>query len=232
VSVQMRAAPVVEVRLNEDFTAALSAALETARQRGLISGSLTPGDLLRFSQALTIAERVPDAEDEQTARLHAAIEEAAGRAIADLDAMRIREGGYLRADFEQRHGLLETLIGRIVEGAAAGRATVEGRLAARLRELSFEAPPDPAAVAQEIVRFAARSDISEEVVRFRGHLAHWRTLADADEPCGRKLEFLLQEMNREINTIGSKAEGTDVPSLIVTAKAELERMREQAQNVE
>ena len=82
------------------------------------------------------------------------------------------------------------------------------------------------------MRTAARSDISEEVTRFRGHLAHWEALADSPEPCGRKLDFLLQEMNREVNTIGSKADGLGVSELIITAKAELEKMREQVQNVE
>ena len=78
----------------------------------------------------------------------------------------------------------------------------------------------------------ARSDISEELVRFRAHLVHWADLADGAEPCGRKLDFLLQEMNREINTIGSKSEGLQVSPIIVDMKAELERMREQVQNVE
>ncbi len=93
-------------------------------------------------------------------------------------------------------------------------------------------PADPVAVAQEIVRVAQRSDITEEVTRFRGHLAHWEALTGGPEPCGRKLDFLLQEMNREINTIGSKADGLQVSELIIQAKAELERMREQVQNVE
>ena len=101
-----------------------------------------------------------------------------------------------------------------------------------MREISAELPVDQAMIAQEIVRAAARSDISEEVTRFRAHLAHWDALADSAEPCGRKLDFLLQEMNREINTIGSKADGLRVSELIITAKAELEKMREQVQNVE
>ena len=82
------------------------------------------------------------------------------------------------------------------------------------------------------MRVAQRSDITEEVIRFRAHLEHWDALTDADEPCGRKLDFLLQEMNREINTIGSKADGVPVSELIIEAKSELERMREQVQNVE
>ena len=76
------------------------------------------------------------------------------------------------------------------------------------------------------------ADITEEVVRFRGHLEHWQSLSDSPEPCGRKLDFLLQEMNREVNTAGSKAEGPTVSELVVALKADLEKMREQAQNVE
>jgi uncharacterized protein (TIGR00255 family) len=91
---------------------------------------------------------------------------------------------------------------------------------------------DPTLIAQEIVRFVARSDITEEIVRFRTHLEHWQELAASREPCGRKLDFLLQELNREINTIGSKAEGAGTSALVVDVKAELERVREQVQNVE
>ena len=87
-------------------------------------------------------------------------------------------------------------------------------------------------VAQEIVKFVGRSDIDEEIVRLKGHLVHWRTIVDDSLACGRRLDFLLQEMNREINTIGSKAEGLEVSKLIVSAKADLERLREQVQNVE
>ena len=82
------------------------------------------------------------------------------------------------------------------------------------------------------MRAAQRSDITEEVTRFRAHLEHWDALTDGEEPCGRKLDFLLQEMNREVNTMGSKADGLRVSELIINAKAELEKMREQVQNVE
>ena len=101
-----------------------------------------------------------------------------------------------------------------------------------MRELRAELQADETAVAQEIAQSAARSDISEEVVAVRGHVAHWVALADSAEPCGRKLDFLLQEMNREVNTMGSKADGLRVSELIIAAKAELEKMREQVQNVE
>jgi uncharacterized protein (TIGR00255 family) len=109
---------------------------------------------------------------------------------------------------------------------------MEQRLTERVAQLRLELQADEAAVAQEIVRTAARSDISEEVERFRAHVSHWVSLAESPEPCGRKLDFLLQEMNREINTMGSKADGLRVSELIIAAKAELEKLREQVQNVE
>jgi uncharacterized protein (TIGR00255 family) len=121
---------------------------------------------------------------------------------------------------------------RVAVAADEGRLAVETRLRERVRELREELQADETAVAQEIVRSAARSDISEELARFRGHIAHWVTLSESIEPCGRKLDFLLQEMHREVNTMGSKADGLRVSELIIAAKAELEKMREQVQNVE
>ena len=125
-----------------------------------------------------------------------------------------------------------SVIERLAGAADEGRSSLEARLQERVREISLDLPVDEAMIAQEIVRTVQRSDISEEVTRFRAHLAHWDALTDADEPCGRKLDFLLQEMNREVNTIGSKADGLRVSELIINAKAELEKMREQVQNVE
>jgi uncharacterized protein (TIGR00255 family) len=232
VSIQLRRPPVVEVELNEPFVDALAQALERARERGLISGSLVPGDLLRFPQALAVRERPPDADEAVAAELQSAAESAVSSALEALDGMRLREGGYLRADLDGRRAALGALIDRIAASAEAGRAGLEARLAERIRDLGLDPQVDAAAIASEIVRFAARSDISEEIVRFKGHLEHWRTLTDSPEPCGRKLDFLLQEMNREANTIGAKAEGPDLSPLIVAAKAELEKMREQVQNVE
>ena len=89
----------------------------------------------------------------------------------------------------------------------AGAEALRGALAERVRELRADASADEAAWRRRSSAFADRSDITEEIVRFRGHLEHWRALSDGAEPCGRKLDFLLQEMNREVNTLGSKAEG-------------------------
>jgi uncharacterized protein (TIGR00255 family) len=231
-SVQLRQAPGIEVEFNDAFGAALEKALEQARSRGLVTGTLQPGDLLRLPQALTIRERPVDADDQARDELAAAARAAIERALADLDAMRVVEGGHLRADLDDRRTIVADLVERIAVAADEGRAAMEERLHARVRELREQLQADETAVAQEIVRSASRSDISEEVARFRAHVSHWVTLADSAEPCGRKLDFLLQEMNREVNTMGSKADGLRVSELIIAAKAELEKMREQVQNVE
>ena len=229
---QLRQVPGVEVEFNDAFGAALEKALDQARSRGLITGTLTPGDILRLPQALTIRERPVEADEAAQAELAARARAAIGRALADLDTMRDTEGAHLRADLDERRNLVRDLVERIAVAADEGRLGVEERLRERVRQLREELQADEAAVAQEIVRMAARSDISEELSRFRAHVSHWVTLADSAEPCGRKLDFLLQEMNREVNTMGSKADGLRVSELIIAAKAELEKMREQVQNVE
>jgi uncharacterized protein (TIGR00255 family) len=232
VSLQLREVPGVDVELNEEFAVALEAALGRARARGLVAGPLTPGDLLRLPQAITIRERQAAGDEELMAQVLDRALTAVDAALVDLDSMRSREGDHLRTDLEQRRTLVSDLVERIAVAADDGRQAMEQRLTERVQQLRADLQADESAVAQEIVRTAARSDISEEVSRFRGHVSHWTALADAPEPCGRKLDFLLQEMNREVNTMGSKADGLRVSELIIAAKAELERMREQVQNVE
>ena len=234
VSVQQRRAPMLEVELNEPFLQALGAALDRAREQGYVQGTMTPGDLLRFPQALAIKDKSedPSATEEQTARVATRVEEAVAAALDDLDDMRTREGGFLRAELDARRRQLGELFDRVAASAEDALDALRVRLGERVKELRADGLADEALVAQEIARFVGRSDITEEVVRFRGHLDHWQALTDSAEPCGRKLDFLLQEMNREVNTTGSKAEGPAVSELIVTLKAELEKMREQVQNVE
>ena len=232
ISVQLRNPAAPSVELNEEFANALSVAIDRARERGLVAGILTPGDLLRLPQAINVRDRAAEQDPEADAQLAVSVEAAVEQALADLDAMRVREGGHLRTDLDARRDMLSSFITRVADAAAEGRIQLEARLQDRVREIGLSVPVDEAMIAQEIVRTAQRSDITEEVTRFRAHLLHWETLASGPEPCGRKLDFLLQEMNREVNTIGSKADGLRVSELIIDAKAELEKMREQVQNVE
>jgi uncharacterized protein (TIGR00255 family) len=231
ISLQLRQNSAPHIELNEEFAKALSDAMEQARDRGLVAGELTPGDLLRLPQALIIREKLPESGG-VSALLGTVVDEAIESGIGQLEEMRVREGVHLRADLDTRKGLLAGFIARIAAAANTGREELEARLLERARELAAALPIDQAALSQEVVRVAQRSDISEEITRFHGHLAHWDALSDSPEPCGRKLDFLLQEMNREVNTIGSKADGLQVSEVVIEAKAELERMREQVQNVE
>lgn len=231
ITAQIKQEPGLAIEVNERALEVVAEALESLRGRGIVTGGLSAGDLLRLPQVVTIRERTaesPGAPPPVMAAVLAAVEAA----LEQLGAMRTREGAYLRADLDERRAAMARLVDGIAAAAEDGRAAFQTRLADRVRELTGDLQLDAAAVAQEVVRLAARSDISEELVRLGGHLAHWQALADGAEPCGRKLDFLLQEMNREVNTIGSKAEGGLTPELIIEAKAELEKMREQAQNVE
>jgi uncharacterized protein (TIGR00255 family) len=232
ISLQLRQTPGVEVEFNEQFARALETALDRARERNLISGTMSPGDLLRLPQAITIREKPADDNAALLTEVAERACDAVNAALADLDTMRATEGHHLRGDLDQRRAFVAGLVELIATAADEGRAAMEERLTERVAQLRQELQADETAVAQEIVRIAGRSDISEEVARFRGHVSHWSILAEGPEACGRKLDFLLQEMNREVNTMGSKADGLRVSELIIAAKAELEKMREQVQNVE
>ena len=233
VSLQLRQAMSWDVQVNEPVIAALDAATAKLRESGVITGSLTLSDLLRIPQAVSVREVAVDAaapDGGTTADL--LVLSSVTEALQALDTMRVTEGELLGRDLAQRIEGLAALVEEIVDQAQSAQDTLQARLQERVSALNIEPAADHAALASEIVRFVARSDIQEEIVRFRSHITHWQALADGPEPCGRKLDFLIQEMNREINTIGSKAEGTLVPAHVVTAKAELERLREQVQNVE
>jgi len=230
VTARRRTPPPVEVEVDEGLIAALMEVAERPDVARATGGGWTVGELLAFPRVLTVAEKT--AETETDGDVQAAVADAVADALQELDLMRTNEGGHLRTDLDGRLAALGDLVDRVEQCAAAAADTLGQRLTARLAELGSEVHADQAALAQEIVRFVARSDIHEEVTRLRAHVAHWGALADAREPCGRKLDFLLQEMNREVNTIGSKADGRETSELVVAAKAELEKLREQAQNVE
>ena len=232
ITVLMRRPPGIEVELNAPFVNALATALDQAREAGLVDGLLSPGDLVRLPQALTIREQAAGEGEQDLGTVGTLVERAAEEALAALDEMRRHEGRNLRVDLDGRRAALAAAIDQVEREVGRGEAELRARLAKRVEDLRGDLSLDPAAIAQEVVKFVARSDISEELVRFRAHLDHWAALSDGPEPCGRKLDFLLQEMNREVNTIGSKAEGRAISELVVGLKADLEKMREQVQNVE
>ncbi len=231
VTIRALQTPTVAVSLNEPLAEALTAAVEAAREKGLVEGRLTSGDLLRFPQAVIVQEQ--EATTAAREALETVVTETVCSALRELDTMRKREGEFLANDLASRCETLAHLVRQFETAAAEGAEDLRQRLHQRLKDLRLDTPGvDGETLSQELVKYAARSDVSEELTRLRGHLAHWSGLVNGDEPCGRKLDFLLQEMNREVNTLGAKSEGAGISELVVAAKAELEKLREQVQNVE
>ena len=230
ITTQLKSAPAVDVELNTSLVDALLRAATETQDREGVSGGLSTGDLLRFPQVVTVREQPTD--EAAWFRVCDAVRAAVGEGLTEWDEMRRREGEMLGRDLTERAEVLTGLVERIVDEAAAGESAHRERLTTRVAELESHIDVDDVAVAQEVVKWAARSDIHEEVARMRGHLEHMAHLCAEPESCGRKLDFLVQEMNREVNTIGSKAEGRGIAPLVVAAKAEIEKLREQIQNVE
>ena len=233
ISAELASTQIRDVVLDEALLERLAGVFAVARERGLVSGEITVADVLRMPQVVEVkvraAENGPGMVTDTVADL---VQRTIGEALQALVGMRETEGGFLRADLDARIDTLARLVDGLERQSREGQERLEQRLRERLGALPADLVGDPAAVTQEVVRFVARSDIEEELVRMRSHFEHWRALAASPEPCGRKLDFLVQEMNREINTMGSKAEGATATETVIAAKAELERVREQVQNVE
>lgn len=232
IGAEVTSPPEREVVIDERLLEQVAAALDSVRARGVVAGALTPSDLLRLPQVLEIRTRTADPSAGVPPALASLVEVALTEAIDALIGMRETEGRYIGADLDGRLATIGGYVSTLERSAAAGQQQLDARLRERIADLPSDVQGDPAAIAQEIVRFVARSDVDEEVVRLRSHLQHWHGLATGPEPCGRKLDFLVQEMNREINTIGSKVEGAQATEVVIAAKAELERIKEQVQNVE
>jgi uncharacterized protein (TIGR00255 family) len=162
----------------------------------------------------------------------AVLEKAMLAALRGLARMRLAEGRTLQADLRERVGSLEEMVKAIGKQAPSMVSSYREKLHARLRDAGLEDVADDERIIKEIALFADRCDISEELVRLKSHLKQFRQILRASEPVGRTLDFLCQEMFREINTIGSKANEVEITRHVVGLKTELERIREQVQNIE
>ncbi len=153
-------------------------------------------------------------------------------AIAGMMDMRRREGEILSQDLLARLDLMAQLINRIEVKAPQVVSEYQKRLTERIRELSSGLVVDEARLSQEVAIFAEKSDITEEIVRFRSHIGQFLEMLHSDEAIGRIVDFLIQEMNREVNTIGSKSSDADISRQVIEIKSELAKLREQVQNLE
>jgi uncharacterized protein (TIGR00255 family) len=216
-------APRVDVALAESYARAFR---EIQARLGL-PGAVTLADVLAADGVVRLDERSVQVEVAREA-----LRRGVGAALDALVDMRAREGEALARDLAARLDLVEASVARVAEIVPAVVEHHQARLAERVRELASGIPLDPARLAQEVALFADRTDVTEETTRLRSHLAQARALLGVAEPAGRKLDFIVQEMHREVNTIGSKAQSAEIAAVVVGMKAEIERMREQVQNVE
>jgi uncharacterized protein (TIGR00255 family) len=177
---------------------------------------------------VVVAGAEPSADEEAWVTLEA----AARRAVGDLVSMRETEGRALGEEFNHRLTKIEELVKRAEERGALRPAEAKEKLLGRLKPLLDGIDVDPQRLAQEVALLAERLDCTEECVRLKAHLSQFRSLLADGDPAGRKLNFLLQEMNREANTMGSKANDAELGALVIDLKDELEKLREQVQNVE
>ena len=164
--------------------------------------------------------------------LWADVSAVAGQALEAFVGMRAAEGAKLKADVESRLAVVEDLVGQIEQGSAGRVQAYTERLYARLQELLADRSIDEARILTEAALFADKTAIDEETVRLHSHVAQFREILQLEEPIGRKLDFLTQELNREANTIGSKCQDAALTRLVVTLKSEIEKIREQIQNIE
>ena len=215
------------LKINEEVTDRYVALLEQLRQRYKLDVGLDVRTLATLPDVFTWEHTA--LSDEQTWTLLKSVIESC---CDNMNAMKAREGEALARDLAQRLQLIRENLDRVAERAPYRPIEAKEKLETRIKTLLDDVEVDPVRIAQEIAFLADRLDCTEECVRLAAHLDQFRHLAEGPEQAGRKLNFLLQEMGREANTIGSKANDVEIAHAVVVIKEELERLREQVQNVE
>lgn len=215
------------VSVNEELARGYrDAVARIAETLGLESG-LNAFSLARFPDVLTVERRELDKD-----KAAAALSEITAKAVEEFNAMREREGERLRRDMIGKLETIEGLVSVVEERSPQTVKEYRERLEARLRDILADRSLDEQRVITEAAIFADRTAVDEETVRLRSHIAQFRTMLEEGSPIGRKMDFLVQEFNRESNTIGSKCSDASLAKVVVDLKSEIEKIREQLQNVE
>ena len=215
------------VSVNEELARGYrDAVVRIAETLGLESG-LNAFSLARFPDVLTVERRELDKD-----KAAAALSEITAKAVEEFNAMREREGERLRRDMLGKLETIERLVSVVQERSPQTVKEYRERLEARLRDILADRSLDEQRVITEAAIFADRTAVDEETVRLRSHIAQFRTMLEEGSPIGRKMDFLVQEFNRESNTIGSKCSDASLAKVVVDLKSEIEKIREQLQNVE
>ena len=217
----------VSVTLNQPVAAGYMEALRKMAETFGLAPAVSIDLLSKFPDVFKV-DKVPEDLEELTADIHAVTEEA----LRDFDAMRCREGEKLEADLLGRLDTLEDFTHQVEQRSPQTVADYRARLTAKLQEVLADRQLDESRVLTEAAIFADKVAVDEETVRLHSHIAQFRDMLAGGSPIGRKLDFLIQEMNRETNTIGSKCNNLEISTIVVNMKAEIEKIREQVQNIE
>lgn len=207
-----------------------SAYVDAAKRLALeydIENSFTVTDLLRTNDVVKI-----DAEDDDEGLLKELVEKCTEGAVKELNRMRGVEGATIRDDLNKLIGNIDSALTKAEKRAPMVVEDYSVRLRARIEELLNGVPTDEARLMNEVAFFADKADVNEEISRLHSHIAQFRAALDSSDPQGRNLDFLSQEIGREINTMGSKSNDTELTNLVIYMKNELEKIKEQIRNVE
>ena len=227
VSVDASAADNMTVKINEPLLRGYLEAIRHISESYELENDLTAVSVSRFPDILTVEKKDLDADS-----ISAGIAAVAEKALDDFDAMRLREGEKLCSDVLSRLETIEALVGTVEREAPKTVEEYRNRLREKMAELLGTAGIDENRILSEAAVFADHIAVDEETVRLRSHISQLRTMLSGRSPIGRKIDFLIQEFNREANTIGSKCQNSDIAHVVVDLKSEIEKIREQIQNIE
>jgi uncharacterized protein (TIGR00255 family) len=227
INIEKVATTEVGVELNRAMVSAYLSAIRELKTVYELPGEINIPGLIGLPDLFITTQ--PEEDQEQLA---AVVAQALEPALTALLQMRETEGQRLVADLKQKLALLRQYYLALCQAAPLVVTNYQEKITKRIAELLGEVNLDPNRLAQEVAIFADRSDISEELVRLESHLQQFLVTLKLNEPIGRKLDFLIQELNREINTIGSKANDLQIAQIVIDFKTELEKLREQIQNLE
>ena len=227
VNVDTSQAGVMTVKVNEGLLKAYVEAIVHIGEEYGLPQEMTALSVSRFPDVLTVEKKDMDAE-----AISAGMREIVEQALNDFDTMRLREGEKLRDDVLNRLDTIRTLVGIVEERAPETVAEYRRRLEQKMAEVLGASNIDENRILAEAAIFADHIAVDEETVRLRSHMAQLDTMIRGNSPIGRKIDFLIQEFNREANTIGSKCQNSDIARVVVDLKSEIEKIREQIQNIE
>jgi uncharacterized protein (TIGR00255 family) len=217
----------MEVMVDHGLAASYYDCLSELKNRYSLSGDITLSDMMHLNDII-----VPREKQEAIQVEWQALDQSLVQALEALDSMRKTEGVALWVDIKARLNLISETAKEILPLVDQVTISAKDRLEKRVQDLSGGLELDRERLLQEVALLADRSDVTEELTRLKSHVDQFLSLGVATEPVGRKMDFLLQELHREINTIGSKSASTDIAHRVVQMKAELEKVREQIQNIE